>query len=702
MMALLPAFEYDIFISYRHNDNRSGWVTEFVNALQEELAATIKEPLSIYFDKNPHDGLLETHNVDKSLESKLKCLIFIPIISQTYCDPKSFAWQHEFCAFNALAKEDQLGRDVKLLNGNVASRILPVKIHDLDPDDKSTIEKEIGGVLRFIEFIYKEPGVNRPLKHTDNKVENQNKTDYRNQVNKVANAIKEIIQAMKSPVAQASGSVTQEPTPAGKGRKRINKKIALITLALMILFVLVYAVSQYVGLPKAETGGLEKSIAVLPFENMSGDADQEYFSDGVSEEILNSLAQIEGLKVTGRTSSFQFKGKEIDLKEVGEKLGVATILEGSIRKQNDLLRITVQLVSAKDGYHLWSERFDRKITDVFAIQDEIARAVSAKLKLTLLNQSPTTTRNQEAYDLYLKGRHLFNQRGESMVQARDLLIQAIATDSTFSQAYATLALNYAAMGFYYMIPSSECIPEATKFARRAIALDPNSSDAYSALGFIEIHFERNWAKAKEMATKAVELSPNNANAINLLGNFYHFFEKDLKKAESLYKEAISVDPLYFAPYVNIASLWSDDPSKALKYADNGLELNKASMLALTFKARLLWASKKEAEAIDVLKHGLTLTNSHQNLVALLCYFYAKGGDTGKALELYNGLNKRKSSEYIAAFNLGVVAFAVGKEEEAKEMFTKAYQEKNPFLLTRKQNWPDSGLNELIDKLGLDK
>ena len=114
MPSLIPGFEYDIFISYRHNDNRSGWVTDFVNALQEELAATIKEPLSIYFDKNPHDGLLETDSVNKSLEGKLKCLIFIPIISQTYCDPTSFAWQHEFCAFNKLSQHDELGRDIKL------------------------------------------------------------------------------------------------------------------------------------------------------------------------------------------------------------------------------------------------------------------------------------------------------------------------------------------------------------------------------------------------------------------------------------------------------------------------------------------------------------------------------------------------------------------------------------------------------------
>ena len=179
MSSVLTDFEYDLFISYRQNDNRSGWVTEFVKALQEELAATIKEPISLYFDANPHDGLLETHNVDKSLEGKMKCLIFIPIISQTYCDTKSFAWQHEFCLFNSLARIDRFGRDVNLANGNVASRILPVKIHGLDAGDQKALETEIGSVLRAVEFIYKEPGVNRPLSPDDDPSENLNKTKYR-------------------------------------------------------------------------------------------------------------------------------------------------------------------------------------------------------------------------------------------------------------------------------------------------------------------------------------------------------------------------------------------------------------------------------------------------------------------------------------------------------------------------------------------
>ena len=200
MSSSVSGYEYDIFISYRQKDNKyDGWVSEFVENLKRELEATFKEDISVYFDINPHDKLLETYDVNASLKEKLKCLIFIPIISQTYCDAKSFAWQYEFVAFNKFAKTDKLGRDIKLISGNVASRILPVKIHDIDMEDKTLLENELGVVLRAVDFIYTEPGINRPLKPSDNKIENQNKTEYRNQLNKLANAIKEIIGSIKNP-----------------------------------------------------------------------------------------------------------------------------------------------------------------------------------------------------------------------------------------------------------------------------------------------------------------------------------------------------------------------------------------------------------------------------------------------------------------------------------------------------------------------
>ncbi|HWA35846.1 MAG TPA: hypothetical protein VG737_17005 [Cyclobacteriaceae bacterium] len=218
MPSIIPGFEYDIFISYRHNDNKSGWVTEFVSALEEELASTIKEPLTIYFDKNPHDGLLETHDVDDSLKDKLKCLIFIPIISRTYCDTKSFAWKQEFLAFLQTGSIDTLGLKVKLPNGNTASRVLPIRIHELDANDKNTIETELQGALRAIDFTFHSAGVNRPLRPKDDdaiKVADQN--SYRDQVNKIANAISDILEGLNggtAPLTARSNAASPLHTPS--------------------------------------------------------------------------------------------------------------------------------------------------------------------------------------------------------------------------------------------------------------------------------------------------------------------------------------------------------------------------------------------------------------------------------------------------------------------------------------------------------
>ncbi|MGC3945737.1 MAG: SUMF1/EgtB/PvdO family nonheme iron enzyme [Chryseolinea sp.] len=197
MPSILPEFEYDVFISYRQNDNRyDGWVTEFVNNLTKELEATLKNKVTVYFDSNPHDGLLETNSVHDSLAGKLKCLIFIPIFSKTYCDPNSFAWKHEFLAFIHNAAQDRFGLNVRLHNGNVSSRVLPVRIHDLDPDDVHLAESYIGPI-RSIDFIYHLPGVNRSLRPWDDDViKNTQQPFYRDQINKVANAIGETLRGL--------------------------------------------------------------------------------------------------------------------------------------------------------------------------------------------------------------------------------------------------------------------------------------------------------------------------------------------------------------------------------------------------------------------------------------------------------------------------------------------------------------------------
>ncbi|MDH5604442.1 MAG: hypothetical protein OEY51_10895, partial [Cyclobacteriaceae bacterium] len=198
MPSIIPGYEYDIFISYRQNDNLDGWVSDFVTNLNREIKSAFKENISVYFDENPHDGLQEYHEVDGSLREKLRCLVFIPVLSQTYCDTKSFAWEQEFKVFLEQAGSDKFGLKTKLLNGNVASRVLPVKIHELEATDINLFESNVGGVLRSIDFIYKTSGVNRPLDPSDSEKQNLNNTYYRDQINKVANALKEVITGLKN------------------------------------------------------------------------------------------------------------------------------------------------------------------------------------------------------------------------------------------------------------------------------------------------------------------------------------------------------------------------------------------------------------------------------------------------------------------------------------------------------------------------
>ena len=257
MTSLIHGYEYDIFISYRQKDNKyDDWVTEFVDNLKRELEATFKEEVSVYFDINPHDGLLETHDVDASLKEKLKCLIFIPIISRTYCDPKSFAWEHEFKAFVEEASKDPFGLKVRLPNGNVASRVLPVRIHDLDPADIKLCESVLGGVLRGVEFIYKEPGVNKPLTSEDDEKKNLNKTKYRIQINKIANAIKEIVSGLMAGevVSGKEKAELQLPWEEVKKEKRVlekekpvgsKKRRMLSGLFSIIIFALLIAIYVY-------------------------------------------------------------------------------------------------------------------------------------------------------------------------------------------------------------------------------------------------------------------------------------------------------------------------------------------------------------------------------------------------------------------------------------------------------------------------
>jgi len=268
---------------------------------------------------------------------------------------------------------------------------------------------------------------------------------------------------------------------------------------------------------KAYHKNYEKSIAVLPFLNLSNDPEQEYFSDGISEEILGSLSQLKDLKVAGRSSSFQFKGKNIDLAEVGDKLHVETILEGSVRKQDKRIRVSAQLINAKDGFHLWSEKYDRDMDDIFAIQDEIALAITEKLKLTLLHSEKQSlfkppTDNKMAYDLYLKGRFFWNKRGTGLQKGLEYFIQATVLDDQFALAHAGIADTYALLAFYAMLPPDEAIPKALDAAQKAIKTDPGRVEPYSVVALVTMFYHWNWIEARKQFERIFEMNPRYAPA----------------------------------------------------------------------------------------------------------------------------------------------------------------------------------------------
>ena len=546
MPSIIEGFTYEIFISYRQKDNKhDGWVTEFVNQLKGELEATFKEDISIYFDENPHDGLLETHNVDKSLEDKLKCLIFIPIISQTYCDPKSFAWEHEFCAFNKLAKEDRFGRDIRLTSGNVASRILPVKIHDIDPEDKALLENELGEMLRGIEFIYKEPGVNKPLTNNDDEKKNLNGTKYRIQINKVANAVKEIINAIKKQGQQPEGIYQIVSKPVCTAQKSKKTSIIITSIIALVLFILGILFIPKLFNPSEE---VEKSIAVLPFRNLTSDSTQLYFCDGFMEEILNNLQKINSFTVRSRTSSDLYRDTKKPLTVIGNELDANYLIEGSVGREGDNLKIWVQLIDSKADKHIWSNDYTRESRQIFSLQSEIAKDIASELKTILSFEEKTQieksqTENLEAYDLYLQGRFFWNKRGEANLKlSKEYFEKALAKDPDYALAFSGLADVYLIQtvnGLYK--PAAEGLAKAEELALKAIGLDENIAEPHTTLGSV-LWNEMKWEEARKELLTAIKINPNYAEAYYNYAQLLEVLRQN-KEARIQIDKAIKLSPL---------------------------------------------------------------------------------------------------------------------------------------------------------------
>jgi TolB-like protein len=335
------------------------------------------------------------------------------------------------------------------------------------------------------------------------------------------------------------------------GHKLDRTIILILVLALAYFAWDKFAAPAPTAIPETasttEQAMIDKSIAVLPFVNMSADADNEYFSDGLSEELLNLLAKVDGLKVAARTSSFKFKGSEADIAEIGQKLNVATVLEGSVRKSGNQARITAQLIKVDDGFHLWSETYDRELDNIFEVQDEIATAIVDALKLPLLGHdakpvTSTSANNFASYDLYLQGRHEARQYSEqSFKRAIEYYLASLENDSSFAPAYSGLADAYMYLSDFGDLPQGEAQKLARSATEKALSINPDSPEAHASMGLLlnnlghiresDIHLQR-----------ALQINPNYVNALIWYRNNLNSQFRSTK-AMSVIKKALSVDPL---------------------------------------------------------------------------------------------------------------------------------------------------------------
>ena len=478
------------------------------------------------------------------------------------------------------------------------------------------------------------------------------------------------------------------------------------------------ASEQFELTSKNVTGkNLEKSVAVLPFVNMSNDPEQEYFSDGIAEEIINSLAHLKDLKVSGRTSSSLYKGAKIDLREMGEKLGVSTVLEGSVRKHGNRIRIIAKLINAADGFHLWSEKYDRNMDDIFAIQDEIALAITEQLKITLLAKdreliTKTATQNAEAYELYLKGRFHVSRRGSSILTALQFFKQAISVDPNYALAYAGYSDALLISSFYGFFCGKDIMKEGKQAAETAIRLDDSLCEPYCSLGFYYTLYEWNWKESKKNFIRSMELNPGFAQAHSLYGLAYlNQVEGNFAEAEKHGKIAIRLAPLSAIDHADLSwtFYYAHRFEEALAVAKTGIELDANSFLSHRLAGLCYLALKQYEEAIDTFLYLMKISNRHQHALNSLIWAYCRNENFQEAKTLMNELETRSLTEYIAGATRGISAAYLGDIDIAFHYLEKAFNDRDSALLTLKYSPDvptslrnDTRFEALLERIGFPK
>jgi TolB-like protein/Tfp pilus assembly protein PilF len=431
---------------------------------------------------------------------------------------------------------------------------------------------------------------------------------------------------------------------------------------------------------------VEKSIAVLPFVNMSPEKDQDYFCDGITEEIINALAHIENFKIIARTSAFAFKDKQVDIREIGRILDVETLLEGSIRKAGDRLRITAQLIKVADGSHIWSERYDREIKDVFAIQDEIALAITDNLKVKLLGEEKSMiakrhSKNLEAYNLYLKGTYWYlMSTSQGFTKALEYFNQALKKDPDYALAYCGLAAVLIYTTLFGNVSPGKAYTKANEYANKALEIDSTLAEAYWILGAINTYYSWNWKEAERNFNLALQINPN----LSIVYIFYALlltYTGRNVEAVSKAEQAQELDPLsaYINTNAGLIYYYAGQIDRAIEEHRMVLTLNPNYFLTHFHLGidYLLKSMFKETKA--EYEKAMVLSDGNPFIIACHVCNYYRLGEIDHAEKLFEDLKKRLGIEYVPATCFFLIHRIRGEENQALEWLKRACTEHDTWL-----------------------
>ena len=437
---------------------------------------------------------------------------------------------------------------------------------------------------------------------------------------------------------------------------------------------------------KPAPGKPQPSIVVLPFINMSADPEQEYFCDGIAEEIINALTHVESLRVVARTSAFSFKGKQEDIREIGRKLNVETILEGSVRKAENRLRISAQLINVADGYHLWSERYDREMKDIFDIQDEISLAIVDKLKVKLLGKEKAAivkrhTEDLEAYNLYLKGNYYWQMlTKEGFEKAIECFKQVLKKDPHYALAYTGMASVYWMSSYWGNVPPNEAYPRAKEYAKKALEIDNTLAEAHSTLGYIITFYDWNWIVAEQEFKRALELNPN-SSITNMLYTDFLSVTGQHEEAIIEAKRARELDPLSILIHAHVGNVFffSGRYDEAIEVLQMTITMNPNyffSHFVLGFAYRV---KSMFEEAIAEWEKAVDISGGTPTAVTWLATAYYDFGKKAKAEKLFDSLKQRARDEYVPPTCFYLIHRVRGDQDQAFEWLERACNEHDSFL-----------------------